>query len=81
MASSLSAATLLDFGASTVTNSNLADGDTAASGGNIRWANIATVDIDLIAEVTGGTYSAANTDNNGLNGDFGQININSDSSL
>lgn len=86
LASQASASTLLDFGNSTVVNNSLTNGATNASGGNIRWQNIANLDgqsLDLVATVVGGTYNAANADPaklalNGLNGDFGNINLNND---
>ena len=73
------AATLLNFGGSTITNT-LQNGATSAAQGQIRWGNIAYVDgqsVDLVATVVGGTYSAANlTANDTLRGGFGKINVN-----
>ena len=68
------AATSIDFGNSTAT-STLASGNTT---GNITWAGIGTVGgvaVDLIADLTGGTYQATTTGlaNNGLSGSFGQL--------
>lgn len=83
LVSSANAVTLLDFGNSVVTN-NIQNGATSAADGEIRWGSIANVDgqqLDLVATVSGGTYYAANMDDaklvkNGLNGEFGNININ-----
>ncbi|MFC5051881.1 PEP-CTERM sorting domain-containing protein [Rubritalea spongiae] len=84
--SNVSATTLLDFGSnkldfgnSTFSSTGMANGNTASDGGQFRWANIISVDgrtLDLIAEVSGGQYKFANANNNGLNGEFGQINVN-----
>jgi hypothetical protein len=70
---------IFDFASSTPASS-LVDGDTSASGNELRWANIATsggITLDLVATISGGTYTASNTSNNGTNGDFGQLNLNS----
>lgn len=67
----------LDFD-STGSSSTLADGDTSASGTEIRWQSVATIGaitVDLVGVVSGGTYNTSNTSANGLNGQFGQINL------
>ncbi|MFC4991740.1 PEP-CTERM sorting domain-containing protein [Rubritalea tangerina] len=77
---SVESTTLLNFGGSSV-SSDLGANENDLNAGSIRWSNIASVEgqaIDLVAVVSSGQYQAANTANNGLNGAFGQINIQND---
>ena len=68
----------LNFGSSTATSSLNPSDDS----GEIRWAGIANVagvgSIDLVATVTAGDYQSNNPNNNGLNGSFGQIQMQTD---
>lgn len=74
----------LDFGNSTFYSTGMNSGNTASDGGQFRWANIIDVDgriLDLTAEVSGGTYNFPNAANNGIFGEFGQINIDNSTSV
>ena len=68
----------LNFGGATASSTLNPSDDT----GEIRWAGIANVaglgNIDLVATVTAGDYKSNNPGNNGLNGSFGQIQMQRD---